>query len=469
MLLERIVSTGLAHYSYLVGDRNQALVIDPRRDVDVYLKMASEAGMRIAHVLETHRNEDYFVGSMQLAGRTGAEVWHADGEWDYQYGKPVTAGQKWKVGRLEVEALATPGHTPGSMSYLLRDPAGIDWMLFSGDTLFAGEVGRIDLLGKDRASEMAGLLYESLFARLLPLGDEVILCPAHGSGSVCGESIAERLWTSIGLEKKHNARLQAKSKEQFVASILKSQPQDMPPYFRRMEKVNLEGRPILGVMPSPRPLDAQSFSALSQRSQILDIRQEVSFAAAHVPVSQSIWLDGLASFAGWFLSYEQPILLVGEGNSIENATAILLRLGYDDIAGFLAGGMLSWHMSGLPSQAIRTITVQELCRRLDEGEPSWILDVRSESELERDGKIDGAQHIHITSIAKRMEEVPVERDVYIFCGSGMRSMVAASFLEARGWRRLAVILGGMAGWRSRRCPIEKTKIENRLPDPLAKD
>ena len=122
MLLERIVSAGLAHYSYIVGDRTRALVIDPRRDVDVYLKMATEAGMRISHVLETHRNEDYFVGSMELAGRTGAEVWHADGQWEYQYGQPVTAGQKWKVGRLEVEALATPGHTPGSMSYLLRDP-----------------------------------------------------------------------------------------------------------------------------------------------------------------------------------------------------------------------------------------------------------------------------------------------------------------------------------------------------------
>ena len=264
MLLERIVSAGLAHYSYLVGDKNQALVIDPRRDVDVYLKMATETGMRISHILETHRNEDYFVGSMELAGRTGAEVWHADGQWKYLYGKPVTAGQKWRVGRLEIEALATPGHTPGSMSYLLRDPAGVPWMLFSGDALFAGEVGRIDLLGKELAAEMAGLLYESLFARLLPLGDEVILCPAHGSGSVCGELIAERLWTTIGLEKKHNSRLQAKSKEQFVASLLMSQP-DRPPYFSRMEKVNLEGRPVLGALPSPRPLDAKDFFALSER------------------------------------------------------------------------------------------------------------------------------------------------------------------------------------------------------------
>jgi len=454
MLLERIVSAGLAHYSYLAGDRNLALVIDPRRDVDVYIKMASEAGMRIAHVLETHRNEDYFVGSMELAERTGAEVWHADDQWNYQYGSPVSSGRKWRVGRLEVEAIATPGHTPGSMSYLLRDPSGIPWMLFCGDALFAGEVGRIDLLGKEKAMEMAGLLYESLFARLLPLGDEVILCPAHGSGSVCGESIAERLWTTIGLEKKNNARLQAKSKEQFVSSLLKSHP-DRPPYFRRMEQVNLEGRPILGALPCPRPLDAKDFSALSGKAQILDTRQELAFASAHVPGSQSIWLDGLASFAGWFLSYDRPILLVGEGNFIDNMVAILLRLGYDDIAGFLAGGMLSWHMSGLQSAAIRTLTVQELCRLLDEGEKIWILDVRSESEIMRDGKIEGAQHIHITAIAEKMDEVPKDREVYIFCGSGMRSMIAASYLQARGWKSLAVILGGMAGWRSRKCPLRQ--------------
>ena len=468
MILERLVSTGIAHYSYLLGDRNQALVIDPRRDVDDYIKMSSEAGMRIAYVLETHRNEDYFVGSMELAARTGAEVWHADGQWNYQYGQPVTAGQRWKVGRLEIEALATPGHTPGSMSYLLRDPAGISWMLFCGDALFAGDVGRIDLLGRDLAAENAGLLYESLFSRILPLGDEVILCPAHGSGSVCGESIAERLWTTLGLEKKHNARLQAKNKEQFVASILESQP-DRPPYFRRMEKVNLEGRPVLGSLLSPQPLDARSFYALyeKQNAQILDTRQELAFAAAHVPGSQSIWQDGLASFVGWFLSYDRPILLVGEGNYVENIAVILLRLGYDNIAGFLAGGMLSWHMSGLESTAIRTLTVQDLCRLLDEGESEdkggeegetiWILDVRSKSELQRDGRIEGAQHIHITTIPENLDMVPKDREVYIFCGSGMRSMVAASFLKARGWKRLAVVLGGMSGWRSRKCPIRGKK------------
>ncbi len=456
MLFERIVSEGLAHYSYLTGDKNQALVIDPRRDAEVYVEKASHAGMRIAHILETHRNEDYFVGSMELAGMTGAEVWHADGQWDYSYGRPVQPGQRWKVGRLEFEAIPTPGHTPGSMSYLLRDPTGVASMVFCGDALFAGEVGRIDLLGPDQEEANARRLFDSLFRKLLPLGDEVIVCPAHGSGSVCGESIAERLWTTIGIERKNNPRLQTKNKDEFVATLLKSQP-ERPPYFARMEKVNLEGKPILGVLPEIRPLDPKEFQneVEKARVQVLDTRQELAYGAAHIPGSQFIWLDGLASFAGWFLSYDRPILLVSEGNDHENAVRILVRLGFDNIAGFLAGGMLNWHMSGRESASIRTLTAHDICRRLDSDEPIWILDVRSDEERKLDGRISGAQHIHLTQIGARMDEVPKDRTVYIFCGSGMRSMVTASFLRAHGWKDLAVILGGMAGWRSEKCPIKK--------------
>ena len=454
MLFERIVSEGLAHYSYLIGDKNESLVIDPRRDVDVYVEKASNAGMRIAHILETHRNEDYFVGSMELAERTGAEVWHADSQWDYRYGNNVRPGQKWKAGRLEFEAIPTPGHTPGSMSYLLRDPTGLASIVFCGDALFAGEVGRIDLMGPEMAAENAGLLYDSLFGKLLPLGDEVIICPAHGSGSACGESIAERLWTTIGLERKHNPRLQAKGKPEFVKELLNSQP-ERPPYFSRMEKANLVGEPILGALPDIRPLDPNDFQKQLDGAQILDTRMELAYSAAHIPGAQSIWLDGLASFAGWFLGYDQPILLVGEGNDHRNAVRILVRQGFDSIAGFLAGGMLNWHMSGRESASIRTFTVPEICRLRDRNEKIWILDVRSDSELAKDGRIEGAQHIPLTEIAARMNEVPKNKMVYIFCGSGMRSMVGASFLQARGWKELAVILGGMAGWRSKKCPIKR--------------
>lgn len=454
MLFERIISRGLAHYSYLVGDRNEAIVIDPRRDCEVYIEKASSEGMRISHILETHRNEDYFVGSMELAKFTGAKVWHADGQWDYKYGMAALPGQKWKIGRLAIEAIPTPGHTPGSMSYLLLDSKGLAWAVFTGDALFAGDVGRIDLLGEEREPEMAGLLYQSIFDRLLPLGDGVMVCPAHGAGSVCGESIAERPWTSIGLERISNPRLKAKSKKEFVDALLQIRP-ERPPYFRMMEKVNLQGEPILGAIPAPRPHSPQGFSDLVHEAQIVDTRTELGFAAAHVPDAQFIWRDGLASFAGWFLSYQKPILLVTDDNDTEEAVRILIRLGFDKISGFLAGGMLKWHMAGMPSHSQQTILVQDLCHLLDQGYQISILDVRTEAELNRDGRIPGAEHIHVTQIAERRDEVPKGRKVYVFCGSGLRSMIAASYLERHGWKDLVVILGGMAGWKSVKCPIKK--------------
>ena len=455
MLFERIVSKGLAHYSYLVGDKFEAVVIDPRLDCEFYVERASSEGMRITHILETHRNEDYVVGSAELASRTGAQVWHADSQWDYRYGLASEEGQKWKIARLEIEAINTPGHTPGSMSYLLRDPGGLPWVVFTGDVLFAGELGRVDLMGKDKAPMMAGLLYDSIFRRLLPLGDQVLVCPAHGAGSVCGESIAERLWTTIGLERLHNPRLQNRDRDAFVAGLLKSQ-QERPPYFTNMEKMNLEGAK-LGRLPDPKPLSSKDFATKAKDAFVLDTRMELDFGAAHVPGAQSIWMDGLASFVGWYVPYDKPILLVTGTNDPEDVTRILIREGYDNMAGFLAGGMLSWHMSGRNSAFIKTLTVQDFCHLLDNNriEPAQILDVRSDDELRRDGQISGSEHIHVTQIPECFRNVRKDFPVYVFCGSGLRSMIAASFLQRDGWKDLAVVLGGMSGWKSIKCPVSK--------------
>lgn len=243
MLFERIESEGLAHYSYLLGSGNEAVVIDPRRDCQVYVDRAAQEGMRITHILETHRNEDYVIGSTELAARTGAEIWHADSQLDYAYGNPVADGQRWRIGEVEVRALASPGHTPGMMNYLLHDAGGRLWGVCTGDTLFAGSVGRVDLAGPERTEEMAGLLYDSIFERLLPLGDGVLVLPAHGPGSVCGgSSIADRPWTTLGIERRHNPRLQVASRQEFVEQTALTQP--FPPYFAMMERLNLEGTSI---------------------------------------------------------------------------------------------------------------------------------------------------------------------------------------------------------------------------------
>jgi hydroxyacylglutathione hydrolase len=453
MLFQRIESKGLAHYSYIIGDRNYALVIDPRRDCQEYIEKAGS--MRISNILETHRNEDYLIGSLELANRTSAEIWHADSQWNYRYGKAVAEGQTWKVGRLKIEAIHTPGHTPGMMNYLLYDPTGIPWVLFTGDTLFSGDVGRVDLLGEEKAPEMAGLLYDSIFGKLLPLGDEVIVCPAHGAGSVCAESIAERTWTTIGIERKNNPRLQAKSREEFVADLIKIHP-ELPPYFKRMEVQNLNGAPILGRLPTPIPLRPKDFHSRAKEGFILDTRMELGFGGGHVPGAQSIWLDGLPSFAGWFLPYDIPIMLVNEGCDTQDVMRYLVRLGYDDIGGFLAGDMLAWHMAGLESSKIKTVTVQEMADVMVRSQP-WILDVRSLEELEKDGMVPGAHHIHVTQVQTRKEEVPKGRTIYIFCGSGMRSMIAASYLQRQGYSDISVILGGMSGWRSAGLPVERKR------------
>jgi len=452
MLFERIVSEGLAHYSYLIGDGTEAAVIDPRRDGDVYIELAERVGYHLTNVLETHRNEDYVVGSVELAARTGAQVWHADSQWDYQYGQAVEDGQTWTVGGLRLRAIHAPGHTPGMMTYLLHDARGAPWALFSGDALFAGEVGRVDLLGEDRAAEMAGQLHDTLYNRLLPLGDGVIVCPAHGPGSVCGAAIVDRPWTTIGLERAHNPALQAPDREAFNAR--QARLQERPPYFAAMERSNVQRPPPISPLPVPTPLPPEAFAREAADAIVLDTRVELAFNAGHVPGALSIWRQGLGRFAGWFLPYDRPILLVADEQDPMPVVRALARMGYDAIAGYLAGGMYAWHTAGLDSAAIGMITVPDLCRRLDEGNRPAILDVRSDAEIEGSGAISGAQHVHITEIPQRLDEVPRQRPLHVFCGSGLRSTVVASLLEREGWRDLTVVLGGTSAWNSASCPLE---------------
>jgi hydroxyacylglutathione hydrolase len=452
VLFERFESEGLAHYSYLIGDGSEAVVIDPRRDANDYVERASRAGMRITRVLETHRNEDYVIGSLELADVTGTTVLHSgEGGLEYGYGESIHDGDTVTVGRLELKALHTPGHTLGHMSYLLHDPDGAPWVIFTGDALFAGDVGRTDFYGEDRLDEITGLLYDTLFHKILPLGDEVILCPAHGAGSVCGTAIAERTWTTIGLERKHNPKLQYADKDAFVANV--GQMLEYPPYFRMMEVLNLEGPPVLGSLPSVPPLPPYEFSARATDAQVVDTRAEVAFGAAHVPGALSIWVDGLPSFAGWFVTYNSPILLVTDANDVSRSVRHLTRMGYDNVVGYLSGGMLAWHKAGLASESIETITVQDLCHRLDQDEEPWILDVRSEGEVEQN-EIPTAHHVHLTQLPDKMDEVLHGQHIYVFCGSGLRSMLAASLLQRAGYDRLTVVLGGLAGWSSVTCPLE---------------
>jgi hydroxyacylglutathione hydrolase len=453
MLFERIETPGLAHYSYLIGSGHHAIVIDPRRDCNIYIEKASQKGYRITDILETHRNEDYVVGSVGLSEKTGARIWHADGQLPYKYGESVEDNQRWTLGRFRITALSSPGHTPGSMSYVLSSDHGKPLMVFSGDTLFAGDVGRVDLVDIKQLQQMASCLYDTIFETLLPLGDGVIVYPAHGAGSPCGLSIAERPLTTIGFERRNNPMLQYHDKHGFIEHV--AQVAERPPYFTRMEHMNLEGASAFESLPVPPALTPYECKGFAKDSVMVDVRMDVCFGSAHIPGSVFLWLEGLPSFAGWFLPYDTPLLIISDADTSLIANRYLARLGYDNIAGYLSGGMLAWHMAGYESEATRMVTVHSLCRELDSNKEMYILDVRSEKEIDETGKIPHAHHIHVTQLPNRTDEIPTDTMVYIFCGSGLRSMIAASYLQREGWKNLTIVLGGLNGWNSTTCPLEE--------------
>jgi hydroxyacylglutathione hydrolase len=312
-------------------------------------------------------------------------------------------------------------------------------------------VGRTDFLGEENLAKMTGLLYDSIFAKILPLGDQVIVCPAHGAGSVCGSGIADRVWTTVGLERLHNPRLQHKTREAFVQGVGRMLP--YAPYMETVERLNVEGARLReGTLPLPTPLPAEEFAARAPDAWVVDARDLLSFSAAHVPGSLALWENELSSYAGWFLTFDRPILLVCDEARVEYVTRLLVRLGFDWIEGFLAGGMLAWHRAGLESEHVDALTVQDLCHALDAEEVLRILDVRTEEEVAA-VPIPDAYHIPIKRVPERMEEIPDGVPLCLFCGSGVRSTIVASLLLREGRRNAKVVLGGLAGWSSVSCPL----------------
>lgn len=453
MFIEVVKSQGLAHLSYIVGHEGLAVVIDPRRDCEVYLDIAQKHGAAIAHIFETHRNEDYVIGSKELSRLTGATIHHGAAT-DFAYGNPVTEGDVFKVGALEFLVLETPGHTFDSISLVLRDANAGDTPLgvFTGDALFIGDVGRTDFF-PDRKEEVAGLLYDSIFNKLLPLGDQTILYPAHGAGSVCGKGMAPRDFSTIGHERKHNPLLQLGSREAFIARKV-SEKHPLPPYFRQMESYNQEGNPP-SVLPLPRPtpLTPAAFAErMDQGLQVVDLRSPEAFAGAFIPGSIAIPVNMLAAYAGFILSYDTPIGLVAETHDqMETAVRRLLRIGYDKIVCFLEGGLGTWEKSGREYDTIPAVHADELVRRIDEEEDFILVDVRSEEEWEA-GHLPGAVHAFLGDLPDNLD-VDTSKRVTTFCGSGERAIIAASILKRNGWAKVEDALGSMLACMQRGCPL----------------
>ena len=455
MIFERIFSEGLAHNSYLIGSGQKAVVIDPRRDCGIYQDIAFRHECVIKHIFETHRNEDYVTGSRELQERCGAEIYHGS-HMDFSYGNPVKDGDRFVVGTLEITVLETPGHTEESISLAIRDLEVSDqpYMVFTGDTLFAGDIARTDFFGQERKAEMAGKIFSSISEKLLSLGDGVIVCPAHGAGSVCGGEIADHPFTTIGYERKTNPVL-GLGKEGFIAKRITESPY-IPPYFRQMEILNRTGAPLLPRGQSFRPLATRDVDEFRKTGcQLIDIRAPTSFGAGHIPGSLSVWREGISAFLGWFADYEKPIILIDDFNqNLEAVHHQCIRLGYDNITGFLAGGFPGWTKAAREIGTIPTCSVQELRERRETGTP-YLLDVRDIKNRRAVGFIPGSDHIYVGEVPQHMEQIPRDQPVYIYCDAGYKGSLVASFLAARNYHNITNVLGGMTAWKQAGFRVEK--------------
>ena len=429
-------------------------MIDPRRDVDIYAETASCHELAITHIFETHRNEDYVSGSPELRDRCGAEIYHGQ-QLAFAFGNPVKENDTFTLGSLELTVLETPGHTEESISLVLRDRevSARPFMVFCGDTLFAGEIGRTDFYGQGRKAEMAAKIHDSIRNKILPLGDGVIVCPAHGAGSVCGSEIADHPFTTIGYEKIANPRL-ALDRETFISSREAESPY-LPPYFRQMEVQNLNGAPLLHRSPDLRPLSIPDVNRFRKSGcQILDIRSPTSFGAGHIPGSISVWREGVPAFMGWFFDYDLPVVIVDDFNlALEKVIPLFMRLGYDNIAGFLTGGFPAWSKAGQEIATVPTCSVEQLKDQLATKTP-FLLDVRDIRNWDAVGHIHGARHIYIGELPGRLDEVPRDEPVFVYCDAGFKGSLAASILSLHHYHNVTNVLGGMSGWKQAGFRIE---------------
>jgi hydroxyacylglutathione hydrolase len=440
----------LAHASYMIGSQGEAAVVDPRRDVDTYIDEAREQGFEIQHVIETHLHADFVSGHQELARRTGAKIYFgakAGARFDHV---PVEEGDEIRLGEVTLRFLETPGHTPESVSVLVIDRVSSEFpkAVLTGDTLFIGDVGRPDLLGsKMSAQELAGMLYDSLHGKLLALPDSVEVYPAHGAGSLCGRNISSETSSTIGQQRQFNYALRPMPKEEFVRMMTTDLP-EAPAYFSRDVAINRDGASELAELPDPAALAARDVEALQKKGAIvLDTRPAAQYGAGHVPGSLHIGLSGqFASWAGALISPRAPILLVAEQEEeVREARTRLARVGIENVAGYLAGGILEWDRAGLSLATMEQVNVEELDARLREGRAGRVVDVRRPAEWQA-GHIPNAVHLPLNTLAQNAAALDKSEPLAVICAGGFRSSIGTSILEQQGFAKVTNVVGGMAAW-----------------------
>jgi rhodanese-related sulfurtransferase/glyoxylase-like metal-dependent hydrolase (beta-lactamase superfamily II) len=460
MILHQFYLNCLAHASYLIGDEGSgiAAVVDPQRDVDQYLAFAEEHKLHIAHVFLTHFHADFLAGHLELRDRSGATIYlGAAAKAEYAF-TPLQEGDRVEFGRVRLQALETPGHTPESISILVFDldrSATEPHAVLTGDTLFVGDVGRPDLraaLGWS-AADLGGMLYDSLRTKLLELPDASLVYPAHGAGSLCGKAIGKETVSTIGEQRRLNYALQPMTKSQFLDIVTADQP-DAPPYFTFDAVLNSRERPTLEqALADLTPLSLEEVLAIKEAGgQILDTREPGDFAAAHLAGSINIGLGGqYATWAGTVLSRERPIVIIADPGHENEAALRLGRIGFDHVAGYLQDGLRSLESRPDLMATTERLSAPVAAERVAEGAPV-VVDVRTPGERD-EKRVAGSVGIPLNHLEERIAELPADRPLLVYCAGGYRSSIAASILQQHGFDRVSEMAGGIAAWETANLPV----------------
>ena len=458
MVLEQYYLGCLAHASYLIADPDagEAAVVDPQRDVQQYVDDARELGCRISHVFLTHFHADFVAGHLELRDREQAQIHlgaRASAEFEFE---PMADGDSVEVGGVRLEVLETPGHSPESISILVRDAASeVDpYAVLTGDTLFIGDVGRPDLraaLGWG-AQELGGMLYESLHGKLMPLPDDTLVYPTHGAGSLCGKNLSSETVSTIGEQRRYNYALQPMSRERFIEIVTADQP-DTPAYFSYDAVLNTREHPTLEETLT-RELHELSLARVLELAgagaQLLDVRDPADFAGAHLRGSVNVGLGGsFATWSGTVLDHDSPIVLIAEPGREREAATRLGRIGFDNVAGYLAGGMGALAATPELVERLPRVTAEALSEQLAGPNPPQVLDVRSTREWD-ERHLEQALSMPLSRLAGHIEEVPRDRPLVIHCASDYRAAIAASLIAREGGREVAVLVGGLPACESAR-------------------
>ncbi len=455
MFLKQFYLGCLAHASYMIGDEESraAVIVDPRRDIDEYLAEADARGLRIERVILTHFHADFVAGHIELRDRVGAEIFlGAKAEADYAFTR-LYDGDIIEFGKTKLQALETPGHTPEGISILVFDlekDTEEPHAVLTGDTLFIGDVGRPDLMTSVgvSAEQLAHMLYDSLHQKLLPLPDETIVYPAHGAGSLCGKSLSTDTSSTMGVQRQYNYALQPMSREEFVRLVTVDQS-EVPAYFSYDADLNRRERPTLDSALESEliPLSLEEVLRMKNAgAQVIDVRDPGEFAAAHLVDTMELGLGGqYATWAGTLLSRERPIVIIAEPGREEEAAIRLGRVGFDNMAGYLDGGMGAVQAQPDLIERFERLAPATLAERLHDPAPPFLLDVRRESEYEM-SRIEGSLNIPLSHLDERVNGLPRDREIVIYCAGGYRSAIAASLLMQHGLRKVSDLVGGFKAW-----------------------